>query len=315
MRFFEGIEVNQLKYRAKNENVVGHVAALFTILVWGTTFVSTKVLLVDFSPIEILFIRFVMGLLALFLIAPKLTRWMGWRHERLFMLAGLFGVTLYYLLENIALTGTLATNVGVIVSVSPFFTAMLERLVNKGNSLSAQFILGFVLAMAGICLISFSESGFTFSFSGDVLALCAALVWACYSVCMTRISKLGLPTVRATRRVFEYGVLFMIPALPLLGFSLDATALTEPVNLGNLLFLGLGASAACFVTWNFSVKRLGAVVTSVYIYLVPVITALASWIVLGEQLTGIAWFGVALTIAGLFVSQGAEFLKARKQQV
>lgn len=140
--------MNQLKYRAKNENVVGHVAALFTILVWGTTFVSTKVLLVDFSPIEILFIRFVMGLLALFLIAPKLTRWMGWRHERLFMLAGLFGVTLYYLLENIALTGTLATNVGVIVSVSPFFTAMLERLVNKGNSLSAQFILGFVLAMA-----------------------------------------------------------------------------------------------------------------------------------------------------------------------
>lgn len=115
--------------------------------------------------------------------------------------------------------------------------------------------------------------------------------------------------------MFEYGVLFMIPALPLLGFSLDATALTEPVNLGNLLFLGLGASAACFVTWNFSVKRLGAVVTSVYIYLVPAITALASWIVLGEQLTGIAWFGVALTIAGLFVSQGAEFLKARKQQV
>lgn len=295
--------MNQLEYRAKNENALGHITALFTILVWGTTFVSTKILLVDFTPIEILFIRFVVGLLALFLIMPRIVRWMGWRCEKLFMLAGLFGVTLYYLLENIALTGTLATNVGVIVSVAPFFTAVLERLINKGKPLSLQFVVGFIVAMVGICFISFSETGIHLSFSGDVLALCAAVVWACYSVCMTRISALGLPTVKATRRVFEYGLLFMIPFLPVLGFAPDASAFLNPINIGNLLFLGLGASAACFVTWNFSVKRLGAVVTSVYIYLVPVITAVASWIVLGERLVPLALCGVALTIIGLFISQ------------
>ena len=292
--------MNRLEYRAKNENVIGHISALFTILVWGTTFVSTKILLVDFSPIEILFIRFVMGLAALFLIAPRFMKWMGWQNERLFMLAGFFGVTLYYLLENIALTGTLATNVGVIVSVAPFFTAVLERIVNKGNTLSAQFVLGFVVAMAGICFISFAETGIHLSFSGDVLALCAAAVWACYSVCMTRISSLGLPTIKATRRVFEYGLLFMLPFLPILGFAPEVEALVNPVNLANLLFLGLGASAACFVTWNFSVKRLGAVVTSVYIYLVPVITAIASWLVLGERLVPLAMLGVVLTIISQF---------------
>lgn len=295
--------MNQLEYRAKNENALGHITALFTILVWGTTFVSTKILLVDFTPIEILFIRFVVGFLALFLIMPRIMRWMGWRCEKLFMLAGLFGVTLYYLLENIALTGTLATNVGVIVSVAPFFTAVLERFINKGKPLSLQFVVGFIVAMVGICFISFSETGIHLSFSGDVLALCAAVVWACYSVCMTRISALGLPTVKATRRVFEYGLLFMIPFLPVLGFAPDASAFLSPINIGNLLFLGLGASAACFVTWNFSVKRLGAVVTSVYIYLVPVITAVASWIVLGERLVPLALCGVVLTIIGLFISQ------------
>lgn len=292
-----------LAYRAKNETAVGHIAALFTILVWGTTFVSTKVLLQDFTPIEILFIRFVMGLVSLFIIAPKVLGWMGWRHERLFMLAGLFGVTLYYLLENIALTETLATNVGVIVSVSPFFTALLERIVNKGNKLSIQFIIGFVVAMIGIGFISFSETGLHFSFSGDTLALLAAGVWACYSVCMTRIALLGLSTIKATRRVFEYGILFMIPVLPLLGFAPEASAFCNPINVGNLVFLGLGASAACFVTWNFSVKRLGAVSTSVYVYLIPVITAVASWLILSEQLTPLAWFGVALTLIGLGVSQ------------
>lgn len=295
--------MNQLEYRAKNENALGHITALFTILVWGTTFVSTKILLVDFTPIEILFVRFVVGFLALFLIMPRIMRWMGWRCEKLFMLAGLFGVTLYYLLENIALTGTLATNVGVIVSVAPFFTAVLERFINKGKPLSLQFVVGFIVAMVGICFISFSETGIHLSFSGDVLALCAAVVWACYSVCMTRISALGLPTVKATRRVFEYGLLFMIPFLPVLGFAPDASVFLNPINIGNLLFLGLGASAACFVTWNFSVKRLGAVVTSVYIYLVPVITAVASWIVLGERLVPLALCGVVLTIIGLFISQ------------
>lgn len=295
--------MNQLEYRAKNENALGHITALFTILVWGTTFVSTKILLVDFTPIEILFIRFVVGFLALFLIMPRIVRWMGWRCEKLFMLAGLFGVTLYYLLENIALTGTLATNVGVIVSVAPFFTAVLERFINKGKPLSLQFVVGFIVAMVGICFISFSETGIHLSFSGDALALCAAVVWACYSVCMTRISALGLPTVKATRRVFEYGLLFMILFLPVLGFSPDASVFLNPINIGNLLFLGLGASAACFVTWNFSVKRLGAVVTSVYIYLVPVITAVASWIVLGERLVPLALCGVVLTIIGLFISQ------------
>lgn len=292
-----------LEYRAKNETVQGHLAALFTVLVWGTTFVSTKILLQDFSPIEILFIRFVMGLLALFVIAPKILPWMGWRHERLFMLAGLFGVTLYYLLENIALTGTLATNVGVIVSVAPFFTAVVERIVNKGRQLTLRFVVGFVVAMLGISFISFAETGVHLSFSGDLLALLAAAVWACYSACMTRISSIGLTTIKATRRVFEYGIVFMFPALPLLGFSPESTSFTDPINVANLVFLGLCASAACFVTWNFSIKRLGSVVSSVYIYATPVITAVASWLVLGEQLVLLAWFGVLLTIVGLVVSQ------------
>lgn len=155
---------SQLPYRAKNDKAVGHLAALFTILVWGTTFVSTKILLVDFSPIEILFIRFAMGLVALFLIAPKLLRWMGWRHERLFLLAGLFGVTLYYLLENIALTGTLATNVGVIVSVAPFFTAALERLVNKGSRSRCSLLLVLSLLWWEFVLSVFRRQAFSLAF-------------------------------------------------------------------------------------------------------------------------------------------------------
>ena len=113
------------------------------------------------------------------------------------------------------------------------------------------------------------------------LALLAAFVWACYALLSRKISALGHPTVLTTRRTFFYGLAFMLPALMVSGGPLELTRLTAPVNLGNLLFLGLGASALCFVTWNFAVKALGAVKTSVYIYLVPVVTLVTSALVLG----------------------------------
>lgn len=103
-----------------NKTLTGHLAAFITILIWGTTFISTKVLLRSFSPIEILFIRFVIGYLALWCACPKSFKPADRKQESYFVLAGLLGVTLYYLFENIALTYTLASNVGVIISIAPF---------------------------------------------------------------------------------------------------------------------------------------------------------------------------------------------------
>ena len=134
----------------------GHLAALFTILIWGTTFISTKILLVDFKPVEILFFRFVMGFLALFFVCPHRMKGADRRQELTFALAGLCGICLYYLLENIALTYTMASNVGVIISIAPFFTAILSHLFLKSEGkMWANFFIGFVVAMAGVALISF----------------------------------------------------------------------------------------------------------------------------------------------------------------
>lgn len=88
----------------KNKNKTGHLAALLTIIIWGTTFISTKVLLVDFQPVEILFFRFLMGLLALLIIYPHRLKGTTRKQEMTFIAAGLCGICLYYLLENIALT-------------------------------------------------------------------------------------------------------------------------------------------------------------------------------------------------------------------
>ena len=294
----------------ENKRTTGHLAALLTILIWGTTFISTKILLTDFQPVEILFFRFVMGFAALLLVYPHRLRGTTWRQEATFAAAGLCGVCLYYLLENIALTCTMASNVGVIISVAPFFTAILTHLFFKGEEkLRVRFFVGFLVAMAGICLISFNGSALQLNPAGDLLALLAALVWAGYAVLSRKISGFGYHTILSTRRIFFYGLVFMLPALFLFDFKWGLSRFANPVYLGNILFLGLGASALCFVTWNFAVKVLGAVKTSVYIYAVPVITVVTSILILHEKVTPLAGIGTALTLAGLLISESKALKK------
>lgn len=290
-----------------NKYLSGHLAALLTIFIWGTTFISTKVLLVDFKPIEILFFRFLIGLVVLLLVYPKRLKNTTKRQELTFALAGFCGVTLYYLLENIALTYSMASNIGVIISIAPFFTAMLSHFVLKDSRLDHNFIIGFVAAMIGISLISFNgSSNFKLNPLGDILALLAALVWAIYSLLTKQISEYGYNTVQVTRRTFSYGLFFMLFTLIPFGFELNLERFTNPVYLSNIIFLGIGASAICFVTWNYAVKILGAVKTSIYIYIVPVVTVVTSVIILNERITLMALIGTVLTLLGLFLSQKKE---------
>lgn len=297
-----------------NSNTAGHMAAIMTIIIWGTTFVSTKILLQVFTPIEILFFRFAMGLLALFLIYPHRLQVTNKKYELFFVAAGLCGVTLYYLLENVALTYSMASNVGVIICISPFFTAILAQLFLDREPLNSQFFLGFIVAISGICLISFNgNTTFELNPLGDFLAVLAAIVWASYSVLTRKISSFGYHPIQTTRRIFSYGLVFMIPSLFFFPFEWGLERFANPIYLFNIIFLGLGASALCFVTWSFSVKILGAVGSSLYIYLVPVVTVLTAVIVLHEQITGMAAFGILLTLLGLIVSETRIPIKKRAQ--
>ena len=286
------------------DNIKGHGAAIITVLVWGTTFISTKILLADFMPFEILFYRFSIGLIILFAVYPHRLAWTNKKQESMFMAAGFCGVTLYYLFEIMALTYSAVSNVGVIISVAPFFTAILSNWFLDGEKPKKNFFIGFFAAITGISLISFNTSTvLRLNPVGDLLALMAAFTWAAYSILARKISQFGYNTIQTTRRIFYYGLTFMIPVLFLFRFEWGFERFMRPVNLFNILFLGLGASALCFVTWNFAVKLLGAVKTSIYIYLGPVVTVVTSVIVLNEKITWMSALGTLLTLAGLFMSE------------
>ena len=297
-----------------DRRALGHLAALFTILNWGTTFIATKLLLRAFTPVEILVFRFALGVAILFLACPRLLRVRNLRRELVFAGAGLTGACMYYLMENIALTYTTAANVGIIVTAAPLFTALIGWKTGTGEGRpGGKFFLGFAVAITGICLISFpSLSAVSLDWRGDLLALGAAAVWGGYSCLVKKIDSFGYPILLTTRRTFLYGLIFMVPAAWLMDFRLGLERFAQPVNTLTLLYLGLGACALCFVTWGFAVKVLGPVKTSVYLYLTPAVTLVCSALVLKEHLTVASLGGAALTLGGLILSQW-DSLRPRKK--
>lgn len=160
-----------------NQNIKAYLCTFFSILMWGITFISTKILLRDFSPIEILFSRFLLGFALLFIIYPKNNKIYSKKEEMLFAVTGLSGITLYYLFENIALNYSLASNVGILVAIGPLFTGIFASIFLK-EKLKINFFVGFIFAIIGIAVITFNGK-FILKINpiGDIFAILAAVMW------------------------------------------------------------------------------------------------------------------------------------------
>ncbi len=300
------------------KTTIGYTFTFFTVLVWGTTFIATKILLTSFSAFEILLIRFSVGYISLSILAPKFLSFRNIKDELIFAGAGLTGLTLYQLLENIAINYSTASNVSIIISTAPLFTAIAMRIFMREESrpLNLRFAAGFLTAITGIAIISFNGT-FILKINplGDLLALCGAMLWAFYSVLVSKINKKNHSPLASTRRIFFYCIIFIL--ILSIFIPVDMSLQTLKVrfslqNIGLLLFLGVAASALCFITWNMACNFLGTSKTTVYIYLIPVITVIASIIILHEKITLPGCIGCTLTIAGLSISEGLFKIKTTK---
>lgn len=284
--------------------VLGHLAILTVVIIWATTYISTKILLTAFNPMQILLIRTCLGFLFLWLCNPRKMVYQKKGDRLLIALSGLCGMFLYYFLENTALVYTSASNVGVIVATAPFFTLLAIHFFLKEEELKGQYFVGFVLAMVGIILISYSgQSELALNPWGDFLAILGIVVWAFYMTLSRIVSRRGYPTLLVTRTMFFYALLGMVVVSLFEGQKIQVLTILQPPYVYHFLFLGIVASALCFVFWNFGLKSIGAIKSSFYLYLSPVITIVFSVIVLDEVITMTSALGTALTLSGLLVSE------------
>ena len=295
-----------------------HLLALVIVAIWGVTFVSTKTLIgAGMHPAAIFVIRFVMayaGIWILTLTEKKPVKlWSDSRKDEwIFVFLGITGGSFYFLTENTALAHTQATNVSFLVCVAPLLTALLTlaykrffhgRFADGLEDIRVGFplVFGTLLALVGMAMVVFDGTRLQLSPKGDLLALGAALCWALYSLFMSQMTE-HYGAVFATRKVFFYGLLTILPFLGRTGDSFSPAVLGQPVVYLNLLFLGLIASLTCFILWNLVMFKLGNVTSTNYVYLNPIFTLVTAMVLLGERMTLVSGLGCAAILAGVVLS-------------
>ncbi len=294
-----------MEQKSDPKRILGHVFALFSVVVWGSCYVLTKNLLnAGFTALQITPIRLALAYVVLLCMRPKFQK-LPVKDELIFVLLGLFGGSVYFYLQNTALTYTYAANVSIIICLTPIFTALLAWVFSRGNERLGKYLwLGSALAIAGVVLVVLNGSlHFHLSPKGDILALAAGISWAVYSILIKRYTE-TMDGFLITRRVMFWAFVTAVPLMLLTdGMPNLAPLFTDWKVLLSWLFLGILGNAVCFALWNIAFVRLGVVVTNNYLYGSPFVTLLVGWLLLGEPISWMGLFGAVLITVGVILAQ------------
>ena len=288
----------------RNSNIFYHLVAFLTGAIWGTTFVATKVLMLNgLSPAQIFTLRFSIAYVLMLCFNHRRFLADSWKDEAKMALLGITGGSLYFYSENEAMNFTTTTNTSLIVCSCPLFATLLVRMVYKDSSrIHIVQLLGSLLAFVGMIIVVLNGR-FVLHLSpvGDALAFTACMCWAIYSLLMKSVSN-HYGAAFITRKVFFYGVLTILPYYLFIPGFPPIEVFSRPQVFGNLLFLGCLASMICFLTWNWCISKLGTVKATNWVYFNPITTMIfASW-VLNEKITPYFLVGATCILLGMYVT-------------
>lgn len=278
-----------------------HLAGILVVAIWGTTFISTKVLIGNgLAPQEIFFYRFLIAYVGIWFVSRGRLFADSFKDEAMLALAGLFGGSLYFFTENTALGITQASNVSFLLCGTPVITTLLSKMFYRDEKISGRFAAGSLLALAGVAMVVFDGvTVLKVSPAGDLLTLAASFSWGFYSIVIRKLEN-RYSTAFITRKVFFYGLVTICPVFlfePLDTGALFSSGLSVWLNL---VFLAVIASLVCFVVWNAVIKEIGIVKATNYVYLSPLVTLVVSAAVLWERMGPVALAGAACIMAGVY---------------
>lgn len=288
-----------------SSKLVPYMEALFAVIVWGASFIATKVVLRDISPVTIVWLRFAMGVVILgAAVAVRKQFSLLHKNEWLyFALLGFLGITFHQWLQSNALQTSEASTTAWIVSTTPVFMAILGWVVLKEN-LAWIKIAGILLAFVGVLLVVYDGdlsaiSLRSFGKPGDILILISAINWTVFSV----LSRRGLKQHPATL------MMFYVMLIGWLFTSILFFATQDVSEIGNLtfngwmgiLFLGIFCSGLAYIAWYDALKALSTAQTGVFLYIEPLVAVMVAFLILGEAITLASLLGGGIIILGVWL--------------
>ncbi|MER7515869.1 DMT family transporter [Streptomyces sp. NPDC126499] len=277
---------------------LGVLLALLATVVWSGSFVATRDMADTVPPVQAVFWRWIIALLA---VAPFAAR-PFWRQRALIRrhlgfvaLASLFGVALYNTLVHQAGLTTSASNMGMIMAASPVLMTLYARL--GGERLGARRLLGLLVAVLGVLLLVGKGSLAVDLAAGDLWMFAAALSFASYSALLKR-KPAGIDGLAFLFTTFVLGALMLAPAYAV-SLTVQGGFPVTAGTAGPLLYVGVFSSAVAFFAWNRAIALIGAARAGVVYYLQPVCVALLSYVLLGEELGVLGVACMALILGGV----------------
>ncbi len=289
----------------RGERARGLAEGVFAVLVWGASFIATKIALTEVSPITVVWVRFAMGVAVMGVALTASRQWqaVGARTLATFALLGLIGITFHQWLQSNALVTSRASTSGWIVATTPVFMAVLGRLVLK-ERLGALRAAGIALAALGVLLVVTRGEPATLLHGrlgapGDLLILVSAPNWAVFSV-LSRRALRSHPAVRMMAYVMAIGWLLSTVLLAA-GPGLAEIPRLSARGWGAVTFLGIACSGLAYIAWYDALQRMPASDAGALLYLEPLVAMAVAASVLGEPVTVATVVGGAVILLGVWL--------------
>ncbi|MFZ5967793.1 MAG: DMT family transporter [Bacillota bacterium] len=273
-------------------------------LFWAGNYVFGKYVVAEMTPLWITFSRWLLACFLLFPIALffEKPKWgeikMAWPS---LIVMGILGIICYNLLLYSALDYTSSTNAALVSALNPGVMVLFSVIFLRERISRIQAV-GIVISLIGVFVVlTQGNLGQILKMeynTGDLLMLAAIVVWTLYSIVGKRLTT--IPPITATAVSAFFAVLMMAPFAMYEG--IDIGEISSLAMIG-ILYITVFPSVCSFVFWNISVRQIGASQAGIFLNLIPVFTAMISWM-LGQQITGAQIYGGIFVFIGVYATTG-----------
>jgi drug/metabolite transporter (DMT)-like permease len=281
-----------------------YVPVILAMVFWSFSFIWYKQVFVYYDPVTLIVFRLVIAVPLLFLLSfafGKMQR-IRYGHLGLFLLLGFFEPFLYFIGECYGVNLISPTLASIIISLIPLLAPIPARFLFRERFSFANYI-GLFISVAGVILVIMGErNAKPAALAGVLLMLLAVFSAVCHSIFVRKLSAyyntFTIVTYQST-----FGLIYFIPFFSFTGFSAFINTHHSFYMVIPVIKLAVFASTFAFLLFVYSIQRLGMARTNVFVNLIPVFTAILSYIILKEHFSVLKIIGIAVVILGLIFSQ------------
>jgi len=287
-----------------NKQIKIYVAVVLSMIFWSFSFIWFKVANKTFHPITIVFIRLLFStiLMTIFLVVTKNYIKIKKSDRKLFLMLALFEPFFYFLGESFGLTYVSATVCSVLIATIPVFATIGAWLIFK-EKLKVINYAGIILSFMGVLVFILNTDGsLSFNIKGLLLLTLAVLSAVGYNLTLSHLIETYTPVYIVNVQNLIGATLFL-PLFLIFDFKHFISTPFTFNMFKPIIELSIFASCGAFILFAYSVKNMGITKANVFSNCIPVFTAFFSFILMGDKLTVQNIAGMAIVIAGLFMSQ------------